>query len=363
MGFLSSPENILMTFIAIDQRSNLENGLYTGEETCAMLDENDGICGLGHVGVEMELDPEALSTDVTAQEEEGQLEASHSFRRSDCVRTAVPDRRRSAKAALVAATTYETDRSGVTKKLNCKIQTLKHILRRKATSRIKRMVIQGTSLLSLNENTIESANTHHHNHNKSDPTDNSTCCEMTQASLNSASVSNDSSIMAPSSMTTSTCDFAPDPNLHAVFESYLATNPWDAAKKGDFATLTYIANHDDVHIWTQKDVFGHVPLYYACVSYAQGHGQSFGKYGLESVKLLTRIWPEGTEFPRPLLELLRSEQHRIHKDVIEVLSRSSNMNTVVLPLPKEDVRIEGTHMVRPVAFLEDLGDDGFDEDY
>lgn len=395
-----------MTFLAVDQRSNLEDGLYTGEEICAMLGENDGICGLGHVGVEMELDPDALSTDPAAEEEEyGQQAVLPAFRRPDYERLARSDRRRSAMTAAVAAATYETDRSPVTKKLyrKCsvdhspttinigqaaavvaavnsksfskriiggKMQILKHMLLRKATAGIKTMVVHDAPLPPFDaQKTLQSAG---HNQqqscNDSDPSDNSTCCEMTQASLNSSSTiasnpSGPDSLMAPSSITTSTCDFAPDPNLHAVFESYLMTNPWDAAKKGDFATLSYIANHDDVHIWTQKDVFGYVPLYYACVSYSQSHGQSFGKYGLESIKLLVRVWPEGTDFPAPLLELLCSKRHRIHKDVIEVLSRSRKSRTLVLPLPREDFRIEGTKDVVPISFLEDLGDDGYDEDY
>merc|ERR1719401_884315 len=213
-------------------------------------------------------------------------------------------------------------------------------------------------------------NKHHQCSNDGAPSDNSTCCEMTHASLISSSgstivssPSTNDSLMAPSSITTSTCDFAPDPNLHAVFESYLMSNPWDAAKKGDFATLSYIANHDDAHIWTQKDVFGHVPLYYACVSYSQAHGQSFGKYGLESIKLLVRAWPAHIDFPKPLLQLLFSEENSIHKDVVEVLSRSRKGNTLVLPLQKENFRVEGTKDVVPISFLEDLGDDGYDEDY
>jgi len=400
-----------MSFLAIDQRSNLEDGLYTGEEICTMLGENDGIGGLGHVGVEMELDPGALSTDVTIEEEEeeedegGQQAASPVLRsRPDYNRLAMVDRRRSAVAAATvtaaAAATYETDTLFVTKKLNSKysadqptttinigqsaatvaavnsrsfskriiggkVQILKRMLLRKATSRIKTIVVEDTSLPSLNaQKTLQNAgNKHQQSSNNSDPCDNSTCCNSSSASTIVSNYSVNDSSMAPSSITTSTCDFPSDPNLHAVFESYLMTNPWDAAKKGDFATLSYIANHDDVHIWTQKDVFGHVPLYYACVSYSQTQGHSFGKYGLESIKLLVRAWPAEIDFPKPLLELLCSRRNSIHKDVVEVLSRSRKSNTLVLPCPKEDFRIEGTKDVVPVSFLEDLGDDGYDEDY
>lgn len=371
-----------------------------------MLGENDGLSGLGDVGVEMEFDPEALSTDVTMEEEEGEKAALPAFRTPDHNRLAMVDRRRSAAAA---AASYEADRSAVPKKLHRKravdqsatamnigqaasavavvnstsfskkimggkVQILKHVLLKWATSRIKKALVVNDIALpsSTAPKRLQSAgHTHQQRGSKSDPSDNSTCCETTHGSLSSSSVdsslasysSRNDSLMAPSSITASTCDFAPDPNLHAVFESYLMTNPWDAAKKGDFATLSYIANHDDVHIWTQKDVFGHVPLYYACVSYSQTHGQSFGKYGLESIKLLVRTWPEETDFPKPLLELLCSQQHGIHNDVVEVLCRSPKSNTMVLPPIKEEFRIEGTKAVVPVSFLEDLGDDGYEEDY
>ena len=44
----------------------------------------------------------------------------------------------------------------------------------------------------------------------------------------------------------------------------------------------------------------------------------------------------------------------IHKDVVEVLSRSNkSANTVVLRMAKKDWRIEGTSDVIPVSFLED----------
>lgn len=374
-----------------------------------MLGEIDGLSGLGGVGIEMELDPEALSTDVTMEEEEEEEDREYhqqaalpAFRTPDYNRLAMVDRRRSAAAA---AATCETDRCAVTKKphrkyaveqsttplnigqaasavavvnstsfskkiIGGKIKLLKHMLLKKATSRIKALDIALPS--STAPQILQSAgHTHQRRGSKSNPSDNSTCCETSQGSLSSSSgdsslasySSANHSLVAPSSITTSTCDFAPDPNLHAVFESYLMTNPWDAAKKGDFATLSYIANHDDVHIWTQKDVFGHVPLYYACVSYSQTHGQSFGKYGLESIKLLVRTWPEETDLPKPLLELLCSQQNGIHNDVVEVLSRSPKSNTMVLPPIKEDFRIEGTKAVVPVSFLEDLGDDGYEEDY
>lgn len=340
-----------------------------------MLCENDGICGLGHVGVEMELNPEALSADVTVEEknEEGSQQAEpYPSRRPDCNRLAMVDRRR---FAFTGTPGDESSRSSKRHTL------LRHILLEKATPLKKILLEKATKIIAVNDTSLPFASNaqktsprvsskHHQSSNDDVPGDNSTCCEMTHASLITSSTStvvsnpsiNDSS-MAPSSITTSTCDFAPDPNLHAVFESYLMTNPWDAAKKGDFATLSYIANHDDDHIWTQKDVFGNVPLYYACVSYSQAHGQSFGKYGLEAVKLLVRVWPAQIDFPRPLLELLCSEENSIHKDVVEVLSRSRKGDTLVLPLQKENLRVEGMKDVVPISFLEDLGDEGYDEDY
>ena len=376
-----------MTFLAIDQRSNLEDGLYTGEEMCTMLCENDGICGLGHVGVEMELNPEALSADVTVEEkkeEDSQQAEPYPSRRPDCNQLAMVDRRH---FAFTSTAGDEPSRSSFIKKRNrnasqTKRHTLlKHILRDKATPLKKILLEKATKIIAVSDTSLPLASNaqktsqrvsskHHQSSNDGVPGDNSTCCEMTHASLITSSTStivsnpsiNDSS-MAPSSITTSTCDFAPYPNLHAVFESYLVTNPRDAAKKGDFATLSYIANHDDDHIWTQKDVFGNVPLYYACVSYSQAHGQSFGKYGLEAVKLLVRVWPAQIDFPRPLLELLCSEENSIHKDVVEVLSRSRKGDTLMLPLQKENFRVEGMKDVVPISFLEDLGDEGYDEDY
>lgn len=370
-----------MTFLAIDHSSNLEDGLYTGEEICAMLGENDG--GIEQVGVEMELDPDFLSMDMAVEDDaqRAPLSSQHDHngivdRRRDADETGMAEAKRpknnrsaitvdrSSVAVVNIGQTVKTKRT-----FGGKLQILKRQLLTKATSRLKIMVVQNTSPLPSPkaQKVLQSAD--QQQKAEQQRSDNSTC-DMTHASLNSSDPSsiassrsyNDSS-MAPSSITASTCDFAPDPNLHAVFESYLMTNPWDAAKRGDYATLTYIANHDDANIWTQKDEFGQVPLYYACTHYSQWNGQSFGKYGLESIKLLVEAWPNDVDFPKSLLELC-SKRNSIHKDVVEVLSKSNkSTNTVVLRMAKKDWKIEGTSDVIPVSFLEDLGDDGYVEDY
>ena len=191
------------------------------------------------------------------------------------------------------------------------------------------------------------------------------------------------SMAAPSSITTSTCDFAPEPDLHVVFESYLQTNPWEAARRGDYATLSFIADYDDAAIWTQVDEHGRVPLYYACTSYnggsrgssdGRGNGgcggaaapQSFGKYGLESVALLLRAWPEDADLPGDVLDLCGERGDSVHADVAEVLSRSHRVRDAVILPPlaaRTETRINGVSEVVPVSFLEDLGDDGYVEDY
>ena len=138
--------------------------------------------------------------------------------------------------------------------------------------------------------------------------DDATCCEsssVTSRNSNSPNSTAQSLVHTPSSITASTCDFGQhnEPNHHAIFSNYLVSNPWEAAKAGDYATLSYIAkNHADDNIWTQKDEAGYVPLYYACVSYNNAPN-CFGKYGLESVKLLLKVWPVGVDLPEELFTM------------------------------------------------------------
>ena len=94
--------------------------------------------------------------------------------------------------------------------------------------------------------------------------------------------------------------------------------------------------------------------------------QSFGKYGLESVALLLRAWPEDADLPGDVLDLCGERGDSVHADVAEVLSRSHRVrDAVILPPPaaRTETRINGVSEVVPVSFLEDLGDDGYVEDY
>jgi len=214
-----------------------------------------------------------------------------------------------------------------------------------------------------------------------------------------------------SSITISTCDFGSingnhnggKLNEHAIFENYLLTSPWEAAKNGDYATLSYIVNHEnDVNIWIQKDEEGNVPLYYACTSY-NNYKHNSGKYGLECIKLLLRVWP----LEHLPIELLRDntgnneeeekkgtaessnydmKKIHLHEDVLQILSRSSKSQGQLtrhktthryspgleLPEIREQtsslsdggIVVEGvSEQVVPFSFLEDLGDDGYVEDY
>lgn len=411
-----------MTFLAIDHSQvRSEDGLYTGEEVCAMLCENDAIlAGIEQVGVEMELDESLIPTDVSciedgASKEDEKPQHDEEEPAAPCsndnddpfVKCAVDC---STAAIATIATIADADVGGggraavnAANKRGSLGRKLYHIRRQvlnKATSKLMSM----TKLRGPDGPTSTSMSSPKARRALKMASDNSTCA-MTHASNSSSIASRDISGDGEdcandgrtlgntnSSITASTCDFAPDLNHHAVFESYLVTNPWEAAKRGDYATLSYIANHDDANIWTQEDEFGNVPLYYACTSYSRADGLSFGKYGLESVKLLIRVWPSDVELPWALLERCtgnssssdfsssnNSEQEgtAIHMDVVEVLSRSKNSNGQ-LPPPfaasiranlsliseeSDNVRIEGVSDVVPVSFLEDLGDDGYVEDY
>ena len=232
--------------------------------------------------------------------------------------------------------------------------------------------------------------------------DDATCCEsssVTSRNSNSPNSTAQSLVHTPSSITASTCDFGQhnEPNHHAIFSNYLVSNPWEAAKAGDYATLSYIAkNHADDNIWTQKDEAGYVPLYYACVSYNNAPN-CFGKYGLESVNLLLKVWPVGVDLPEELFTMEGEESGTtgpnsssssndnsngnednkmqiLHKDVLDILSRSTKTNGMMSWMPHlpeimeqtsvdAGMVVEGVSDVVPVSFLEDLGDDGYVEDY
>ena len=224
-----------------------------------------------------------------------------------------------------------------------KLQLIQSQFLNKVTSKLK-AIIKRPDYLQLSRAEEKAINT---------SSDNSTCAmsQTSQTSSNSSSTAGCNSI-ARSSITTSTCDFPEEMNDDAVLESYLVSNPWDAAKRGDYATLSYIANHEDSHIWIQADELGNVPLYYACTSYSQPNG-AFGKYGLESVKLLVNLWPPGIAFPCALSE----QNSSIHKDVLQVLSKSNQSEQV------DKIWVDSISDVVPVSFLEDLGDDGYVEDY
>mmetsp|Transcript_53740 Transcript_53740/g.114159 ORF Transcript_53740/g.114159 Transcript_53740/m.114159 type:complete len:368 (+) Transcript_53740:105-1208(+) len=367
-----------MTFLAVDQSSNLEDGLYTGEEICAMLGENDGdgiFTGIDQVGVEMELDPEALSSSsLTDDDDEAPAPSSSQHDVNNKQRLAalsIAERRAFATDQFIRANNLgpvpvvpigqAVGKSLIKKSVPTKLQFIKRQMMTKASNRIKSMVHKSILPSPTSQRCIEIGRNNIDNDSLTAATSHASI--VTSYTDSSKSYN---SMAAPSSITTSTCDFSPDPNLHAVFQSYLMTNPWEAAKKGDYATLSYIYNHDDSNIWTQEDAHGHVPLYYACMSYSRPNGPSFGKYGLESIKLLVNAWPRNRELPRALLEHCASSgRERVHKDVVEVLSSSGKgaMNAVVLSAARRETRIEGVSNVVPVSFLEDLGDDGYVEDY
>ena len=230
--------------------------------------------------------------------------------------------------------------------------------------------------------------------------DESTNSRSTKSSTNTRESSREIESTS-SSITVSTCDFNGNHggklNEHAIFENYLLTSPWEAAKCGDYATLSYIVNHEnDVNIWIQKDEEGHVPLYYACTSY-NNYKHNSGKYGLECIKLLLRVWP--LEHLPP--ELLRDntgnngvtdisnndmkKNIHLHEDVLAILCKSTKSKGQLtrhkttryspgleLPEIREQtsslsdggIVVEGvSEQVVPFSFLEDLGDDGYVEDY
>lgn len=193
------------------------------------------------------------------------------------------------------------------------------------------------------------------------PSDASTI-DSTQASEESSKVSSSKSTQSSmnSSITVSTADFDENQsNLEELaFQSYLTTTPWEAAKRGDYATLNYIANNEEegAGVWTKEDEFGNVPLYYVCV-----YGGDYGKYGLESVKLLLNVWPEG-DVPNDLLKSCLKETQ--NKAVKKVLKEKMGRGVRFLKTRRLSSSVfEGTEFVTPNSFLEDLGDDGYVEDY
>mmetsp|Transcript_34088 Transcript_34088/g.69588 ORF Transcript_34088/g.69588 Transcript_34088/m.69588 type:complete len:306 (-) Transcript_34088:3830-4747(-) len=192
------------------------------------------------------------------------------------------------------------------------------------------------------------------------PSDASTAASTQATEENSKASSSQSSMN--SSITISTADFDENPNPsdldNLAFQSYLFTTPWDAAKSGDYATLNYIANNEDESddVWTKQDVSGNVPLYYACVN-----GGNFGKYGLESVKLMLNVWPEG-DVPNNLLKrcLKETENKAVKKILKDKMGRGSGLFKA---RRRSSTVLEGTEKVTPQSFLDDLGDDGYVEDY
>jgi len=168
-----------------------------------------------------------------------------------------------------------------------------------------------------------------------------------------------------SSITISTADFDENPNRsdldNLAFQSYLFNTPWDAAQSGDYATLNYIANNEDESddVWTKQDASGNVPLYYACV-----FGGNFGKWGLESVKLLLDVWPDGGDVPNDLLKrCLRETENKAVKKVLREKLGRNRSGFFLKPRRKSSTVLEGTENVTPQSFLDDLGDDGYVEDY
>jgi len=410
-----------------------DDGLYAGEEICAMLGENDGIVGIEQVGVEMELDEADISISMDISDESSSTredeEAGKDEQRDDdeavipqpvtpvipvthC--THVPGQLRAidcTAAAIIPVGRAVGSSIGSQRPVGGKLHIMRRQLLTKATSKIKSIVKRGSFVQQVGQLDFQQGPCSSPRAKRAlravpsaeraevvPPGDDSTC-DMTHASNSASTIASGRDANSPptlgytpSSITASTCDFAPDVNDHAVFENYLVTNPWEAAKRGDYATLSYIANHDDANIWTQEDEAGHVPLYYACTSYSQsGDGTSFGKYGLESIRLLIRLWPPGVELPRALLEQCRNSSRNIgggdamaggsvaspatvHKDVLELLTRGKKgkgqlrtplalFRAQLSEITEEDWKLEGVSDIVPVSFLEDLGDDGYVEDY
>ena len=229
-------------------------------------------------------------------------------------------------------------------------------------------------------------------------------------------------LRASSSITTSTCDFTNEINHHAMFESYLSSdNPWDAARRGDYAALKYISKFDDQAVWTMEDEEQKVPLYYACTSYSLQNNdgiydqqqQQPPSSKLESVRLLVQTWPTERDFPKYLMDELPS----IHADIRAILTRAEkkrrdvNNGGVVTRYQQQQLSSSPLHLMKskstinfpptinerlrsvstpeaavavgaesetvgvasliiddvdqvvPISFLEDLGDDGYVEDY
>lgn len=370
-----------MSFLSIDQSANLEDGLYTGEEIC-MLGENDGIAtGITQIGVEMELDPEVLST-MTESDDSGSTDAVPvSPLHREFGPPSVAKRRAAATQQYIRASTNRRPPTPIPvvplgkavhtlgkRSIPSKLHFVRRQLLTKAQYRLKAMAgrVALSSPRSRSQKALQMAWGPEADHGDSITVSlsrDSLPCSATTASGGTCASNARSGL---SSITASTCDFAPEPNLDVIFESYLASNPWEAARRGDYATLSYMCQHDDANIWTQRDARGHVPLYYACAHYAGrgGTSASFGKYGLESIRLLAEAWPRGEDLPRALLERC-ARRGGLHEDVVEVLSRSNPGagNALVLCREKAETRIEGVSDVVPVSFLEDLGDDGYVEDY
>ena len=202
------------------------------------------------------------------------------------------------------------------------------------------------------------------NNRKRTPSDDSTAASSTQASSHTSSqVSSIETAISSmnSTITISTADFDDTAsNLSDLaFQSFLTTTTWEAAKRGDYATLNYIVTRHDNNVWTQPDVDGNVPLYYACVN-----GCHYGKYGVESVKLLIDVWPGGsTEIPNDLLKCCLKET--TNTAVKNELKKAMGKSTFLVNSSRKEVAkvLESTDLVTPQSFLDDLGDDGYVEDY
>ena len=120
----------------------------------------------------------------------------------------------------------------------------------------------------------------------------------------------------------------------------------------------------------REDGEGHTPLFHAATSYGRS---SFGKWGLEAVKLLVDAWPNNVELPRALVRQCEMTHGLLHRDVLEVLSRElsrrergkcrSRYYLLFKRTEKEGVEVDGLEDVAPTSFMEDLGDDGALEDY
>lgn len=416
-----------MTLISVNNSHLREDGLYAGEEVCAIFSNNDW------QHQQQQYFPSASSELTTIDENEMCIEITLNETENNDTTTTNSNNSKMNDKCETAPTTNCTNVSNPTKTsspitnnatpcstiinsrrgCNGNRKILVNKLLTKATSRFRVFRHRRTpSSSNLQDKKNQDYLYKPKNNYRNDDDDDESTCDL-------------SCITSWSSISQSTCDFDDTFSLGSNFfpveetsvdtdnvtstNSAVATkanssssisrplpalarsqlNPWNAAKRGDYATLLRIEKQHSTHhhngaIWTSTDTHGNVPLVYACTQ-----GGSYGKYGFESVKLLLHVWPGN--IPRELLK--RCKKHAVTKDVSKLLALelsslspksklNDEQNKCNLHEPygllhvenncannigdndndvsdsADDVLFEGLSFVRS-----DIGDDGFDEDY